>query len=207
MSPSRPTRKMTAGKNASSELYAICCASPIASSARNSLNERLSDVEPLARGEAVRPGRDGAGLGPPVSRGRQCGTGRCAPRSFPRGRGARAGASSRRSRPARKKPGAERRAGGDRELRLQLALHVRRLADRRRAGRRPTRRAAARSASMSRRIASACALRRPGHRSSAPRRSCFASSIACSGTGGVPARIRPRPTNASDAGDEQQERG
>src|SRR5437763_289305 len=41
-SPSAPTRKATAGKNASSELYAICCASPMQSSLMNSEKLRLS---------------------------------------------------------------------------------------------------------------------------------------------------------------------
>src|SRR4051812_5714867 len=40
--PSAPTRNATAGKNASSELYAICCDMPMQSSAMNSLKLRLS---------------------------------------------------------------------------------------------------------------------------------------------------------------------
>src|SRR5215216_1421278 len=40
--PSAPTRKATAGKKASSELYATCCESPMQSSARNSLKLRFS---------------------------------------------------------------------------------------------------------------------------------------------------------------------
>src|SRR6185436_782609 len=38
---SAPTRNATAGKKASSELYAICCDRPMQSSARNSLKLRL----------------------------------------------------------------------------------------------------------------------------------------------------------------------
>ena len=45
--PSRPSRNATAGKNASSELYAICCARPMQSSCEELLAGALEDVERL----------------------------------------------------------------------------------------------------------------------------------------------------------------
>src|SRR5918996_3345189 len=57
--PKKPTRKMTAGKKASRELYAICCARPMASSARNCLKVRLktSSHSPSRNAVGERGGR------------------------------------------------------------------------------------------------------------------------------------------------------
>ena len=111
-----------AGKKASRELNATCWAEPQASSATNSLHERLSRLQPVARGRRVRRRRDGAGVGAPVSRRRQWRTRRLRPSSSPRGRAARGGASSRRCRrrgrsrrraPRRRRPAASRQLPGD----------------------------------------------------------------------------------------------
>ena len=98
-----------AGKNASSELNATCAESPIASSARNDWNERLT-TESHSRGDR----RQGLLGGWPISVRGPCGPGSASLAPIP---------------PARKKPAPSAPAATIGEVRAQLGGDVRRLAE------------------------------------------------------------------------------